>query len=375
VLAIINKLIGPWERVRQGLTDDLNRIVAAMNQRWAATFGDSNQLQAGTIAGDSSLDTRSIVNTGPGHTPKWDQVNLTNGVQGRLPFVNIAASASASRLLGRGSAGAGDYEPILLGPGLAMHGTTVRVMPSSLPMFGDGGGDGEPGEMGPPGISGAVSSTPGPTGATGAAGATGPQGPAGQEGPPGEPGEDGIPGPMGPAGSAGGSFTLLEQHAASATAALDFTTAITSAYDTYQIEIVSIIPATVGASLQLQVSLDGGSTWETTNYNTQLRYLADNSGASATGSVPNNAPLMSIATNLSTSASGGVSGRLTLYDPLAVAPNKVIQGTVLLMQQTTIRYMFDLALWYTGGAVNALRFKMDSGNIASGTIRVYGLGK
>jgi hypothetical protein len=57
--------------------------------------------------------------------PAWEQVDLTQGVTGRLPFANLA-QVSESKLLGRGQgAGAGDAQEITLGSGLTMTGTTL----------------------------------------------------------------------------------------------------------------------------------------------------------------------------------------------------------------------------------------------------------
>jgi hypothetical protein len=65
-------------------------------------------------------------------------VDLTADVTGDLPLANIVPSAAAARLLGRGSsAGAGDWESITLGSGLAMSGNTLTAS-------GGGGGGGAP---------------------------------------------------------------------------------------------------------------------------------------------------------------------------------------------------------------------------------------
>ena len=52
--------------------------------------------------------TRYLSNTGASNNPAWAQVNLANGVTGDLPYANLTASGSASKLLGRGDSGAGD---------------------------------------------------------------------------------------------------------------------------------------------------------------------------------------------------------------------------------------------------------------------------
>ena len=66
-----------------------------------------------------------------------------------------------------------------------------------------------------------------------------------------------------PAGSGGGGLVLLEQHTASASASLNFTTAITSAYDDYVFKLVGLVPATNNQDIEVRFSTDGGSTWIT----------------------------------------------------------------------------------------------------------------
>ncbi len=76
----------------------------------------------------------------------------------------------------------------------------------------------------------------------------------------------------------------LEEHAASASASLVFTTCITSAYDTYVIELRNILPATDGASLLMRVSTDGGSTYDSSGiYDTAFLRMS-NAGSASGGS-------------------------------------------------------------------------------------------
>jgi hypothetical protein len=99
------------------------------------------------------------------------------------------------------------------------------------------------------------------------------------------------------------------------------------------------------------------------------------SDAGVSGTQIDDTPLVGLAASASNSASGGISGSLRFHDPLAAAPNKVLHGRTMFLHSSGTRYVYEHRLWYLGAAVNAIRFLMSSGNIASGTVRLYGITK
>lgn len=237
---------------------------------------------------------------------------------------------------------------------------------------------------GVPGIDGVdgVDGFPGPAGQLGATGPPGAQGTTGM-GVPGQDGDngfDGWPGPMGPAGASGGSgsFALLEQHTAAASATLDFTTAITALYDTYFIQFVDILPATNAVGFTMTVSTNAGVSYDTaTNYASSYNRWSK-TGASTDGSASGSSIDLGGALSLSNDTTEqGLSGHAILANPLGVSGWKKITGAVTWWYDGTPELLGASinAAYKSATAVNALRFKMSSGNIASGTIRVYGLAK
>lgn len=62
-------------------------------------------------------------------------INLASHVTGRLPYVNLTAATAASKLLGRQSGSAGDWQEITLGTGLSMSSTTLNASAQSKPFM------------------------------------------------------------------------------------------------------------------------------------------------------------------------------------------------------------------------------------------------
>jgi hypothetical protein len=70
--------------------------------------------------------TRYLSNTGASNNPAWAQVDLSNGVTGRLPLANIVNVSATQRVLGRNTAGAGVQEEVTFTQFLDWVGSAAR---------------------------------------------------------------------------------------------------------------------------------------------------------------------------------------------------------------------------------------------------------
>ncbi len=176
-------------------------------------------------------------------------------------------------------------------------------------------------------------------------------------------------------GSAG--LVLLEQHTASSSATLDFTTWYSSTYDLYQIEFLNLVPATANVDLYIRVSTNGGSSYDTSNnYATSvLTWVSNISGnaGNALGSLTGHWMLRGNA-DATNSASYGFVGTAKLFNPGGSA-FKAWRGSFAYNTGSVYAGLETASVYTSASAVNAFRVLMSSGNIASGTIRVYGLAK
>lgn len=175
-------------------------------------------------------------------------------------------------------------------------------------------------------------------------------------------------------GAVPGGLILQEQHTGATSAELDFTTCISSSYDNYEIDLIDIVPVTNAVQLLLQVSTNGGSTWDTgTNYSWgAFRYTSAataTGGGASTTSINVNGGSTSVNT-----ASVPVSGRFRLYAPGSTTAFKQLVGDSVANDGATYGGT-SFGTYNSTTAVNAFRILFSSGNIASGTVRCYGIAK
>ena len=175
-------------------------------------------------------------------------------------------------------------------------------------------------------------------------------------------------------GGGGGSFVLVEQHTAATSAALNFTTCISSTYDEYDIEVLSLLPDTGGGTINLQMSTNGGSTYDTgSNYWFEY-WLFRNPGGGPGGGGSSQTSISLSGGTLDLSATSPFVGSFKLFDPLNAVLYKQIEGTSRYPNggylSTQVGGGYQVAT-----AVNAFRLLSSVGNLTSGTVRCYGLSK
>lgn len=175
------------------------------------------------------------------------------------------------------------------------------------------------------------------------------------------------------------AMVLLEQHTASSSAELDFTSWYSSSYDEYVIELLNLLPATNATTLRLQWSTNNGSTYDSgSNYVDNSMAVApsgfNHSAHTTATSHPlnlydNDAPVSNDSTH------GGVSASFRLINP-AGSLYKNMFGTANYWSSGSTYIITTGGLFYLStSAVNAFKIFSSSGNLTSGTVRIYGLRK
>ena len=181
------------------------------------------------------------------------------------------------------------------------------------------------------------------------------------------------------AGGGGGEWTLIQTQTASASATISFTSGLDSTYDEYCFKFINLHPATDDVKLVFQGSIDGGSNYNVTMTNTY--FLAQHDEAdSATTLTYSSSDDQALGTafqriNESTGADNdqSVCAEFFLYAPSDTTFVKHFMSRST-SQFDNVTDTYCAGYFNTTSAINAMQFKMSSGNIDAGTISLYGIG-
>jgi len=178
------------------------------------------------------------------------------------------------------------------------------------------------------------------------------------------------------------TLVLISTQTASSSANISFTTGLDSTYDEYIFKFINIHPATDASEFQFNMSTDSGSNYNVTktttffrayhdeaDTTTTLQYLADSDLAQSTS-------YQRILREIGNDNDQSASGTLTLFNPSSTTYVKhfIATGNASTDGNFTMNY-FVAGYGNTTSAVNAIDFKMSSGNIDDGIIKLYGVKK
>ena len=183
-----------------------------------------------------------------------------------------------------------------------------------------------------------------------------------------------------PASISGGGLNLISTQTASSSSTISFTSGIDSTYKEYIFKFINIHPAS-GQYFTFQGSTDSGGSYGVNITSTQfdayhfesgsatdLRYLSGGDLSQSTSFQR----IYSVTPNTDNDAS--VSGILHLFDPSNTTFVKHFMGSVNVMTDNPASDQTFVAGYFnTTSAIDAIQFKMASGNIDSGVIKLYGV--
>ena len=183
-----------------------------------------------------------------------------------------------------------------------------------------------------------------------------------------------------PAAVSGGGLNLISTQTASSSATIDFTSGIDSTYKKYIFKLYDIHPATDGTDLSFQVETATNTDYNQTITSTYFRARHGEDGSAdqltyATGNdLAQSTSFQIIAGDLGNDNDQSYSGTLHLFDPsnTTFVKHFIANGNESRNDDRTANnfvagYINDTT------AITRVRFKMASGNIDSGTFKMYGV--
>jgi len=189
-----------------------------------------------------------------------------------------------------------------------------------------------------------------------------------------------------PSGVGGGSLNLISTQTASSSSTIDFTSGIDSTYKEYIFKFINIHASTDTAIFSFQGNASGGSGYNETITSTYFEsYHQENGGDEAltynsSGDQAQGTSFQSLSQQGLGVATGeddqNLSGTLHLFDPSNTTFVKHFIANVNYNDKSASVYSnntFVAGYFNTTSAIDEIQFKMSSGNIDSGTIKLYGV--
>jgi len=176
-----------------------------------------------------------------------------------------------------------------------------------------------------------------------------------------------------------GNMILISSQTASNSASISFTSGINSTYKEYQFYFIDIHPRTDNVQFQFNMSTDSGSNYNVTKTTTVFRATHTESDAYTDFEYRTDQDLaqstnFQILTNQTgNGADESLGGNLQLFNPASTTYVKhFIANTNVYLNDDATQNNYIAGYGNTTSAINAVQFKMNSGNF-DGTIAMFGV--
>ena len=180
-----------------------------------------------------------------------------------------------------------------------------------------------------------------------------------------------------PSGLSGGALNLISTQTASSSSTISFTSGIDDTYDSYVFKFYDIHGSS--ASPFTVNFRDGGSSYDATKTTTYFAAYNHESGSPSNlvyGSgedLAQSTGTQQLSYNMGTANDESLSGQLFLYNPSSTTFVKHFIATTNFYQGTYSQEIFVAGYCNTTTAIDGVQFKLNSGNIDSGVIKLYGV--
>ena len=183
-----------------------------------------------------------------------------------------------------------------------------------------------------------------------------------------------------PSGVGGGSLNLISTQTASSSSTISFTSGIDSTYKEYIFKFIDIHPSSDDVEFSFNGSADGGSNYNVTKTTTVFNAYhneadsATNVGYRTSEDLAQSTAFQTFQIDYGADNDQNGVGTLHLFDPSNTTFVKHF------ISRSSNYHAADYAIdcyvagyFNTTSAIDAVQFKMSSGNIDSGVIKLYGV--
>ena len=185
------------------------------------------------------------------------------------------------------------------------------------------------------------------------------------------------------AGLANGAMTLIKEQTASSSATISFvdgTSDVTldNSYPIYLFKYINCHPATNNAEFTVGFR-DGSTNYDATKTTTVIEayHSEDDSGAAlsyqTSDDIAQGTGFQTISKNIGNDNDSSCSGELWLFSPSSTTYVKHFFGRSNKMEVSVTGDFLVSGYCNVTAAIDAVQFKMSSGNIDAGTIKLYGI--
>ena len=182
-----------------------------------------------------------------------------------------------------------------------------------------------------------------------------------------------------------GKMTLIKEQTASSSSSISFVdgssdVVLDNTYPIYLFKFINIHPSTDDKNFQFNMSVDTGSNYNVSKQTAVFKANHDE-GDSATNLTYDTGEDLQLSTGFQTLANGvgadndqSFSGTMHLFDPSSTVFAKHFMTSIQYYAFNNYTNNFFVSGYgNTTSAVDAVQFKFNSGNIDSGTIKLYGI--
>lgn len=174
------------------------------------------------------------------------------------------------------------------------------------------------------------------------------------------------------------ALTKIAETVASGSGNIAFTSGIDATYKVYMFKFIECHPS-AAANVTFQVSTDGGSNYNINILSSAFRSINNESGSDAkieyrsAHSYPGTG-YQFLTEEIKADADGSGSGYVMLYDPSNTTVYKQFSALGQCLETSDYsQQLFIGGICNTTSAINAANFKLNTGNIDTGTIQMWGL--